>query len=119
MPPRRSPPARVMNRDSPATVTLPRTERGPGWGELPPVGCNRTVANDQKKEGGPPRSPMAMLNVGFEMAVPLLVLVFAGYKADGWLETDPWLKVVGALLGIVVGLYNFYKRLLPTGGRPS
>ena len=59
---------------------------------------------------------MAMLNIGFEMAVPLVVLVFAGYKADGWWDTDPWMKVLGAFLGLTVGLYNFYKRLLPMGG---
>jgi ATP synthase protein I len=36
----------------------------------------------------------------------IVVLGAAGYFADQWLGTDPWLLVTGLLLGIVVGLYE-------------
>jgi len=58
-----------------------------------------------------------MIDIGLEMAVPLALLLFAGYKADAWWGTDPWLKLLGALLGMVVGFYNFYKRVIPSGGK--
>lgn len=58
-----------------------------------------------------------MTSVGLEMAVPLILLLFAGYKADGWWGTDPWLKLLGALLGMLVAFYNFYKRFIASGGK--
>jgi F0F1-type ATP synthase assembly protein I len=73
------------------------------------------VANQpgsERNEEKPPSNPYAMMNIGMEMAAPVLLLLFAGYKADSWLDTDPWFKVVGAMLGMVVGFYNFYKRLI-------
>lgn len=30
----------------------------------------------------------------------------AGYMADRWLDTSPWLLVIGLLLGIIVGFYE-------------
>jgi len=98
-------------------VSLPRSGGGARPGPRQPARCNRTVANQPGNEGKPPPSAYALVNIGLEMAVPLVVLVFAGYKADGWLDTDPWLKVVGAILGLTVGLYTFYKRLLMAGGK--
>ena len=64
-------------------------------------------------------SPYAMLSVGFEVALPVLLLLFAGYKLDGWLGTRPWLLIIGAFLGMIVGFYNLVRRVLPprSGGR--
>ena len=50
-----------------------------------------------------------------EIAVPILVCTYLGYRADVWLGTDPWLLVVGALLGIFVAFYNLFRRVLPSG----
>jgi len=36
----------------------------------------------------------------------ILLLGGLGYAADRWLGTDPWLLVIGLLLGIVVGFYE-------------
>jgi F0F1-type ATP synthase assembly protein I len=36
----------------------------------------------------------------------IVMLGAAGYFADKWLGTDPWLLITGLLLGIVVGLYE-------------
>lgn len=62
----------------------------------------------------PPRkSPMAHAGIGLEMAAPIVVFVFIGYKLDERWGTDPWLVVLGAALGMTVGFYSLFKRYLP------
>lgn len=56
---------------------------------------------------------MAMLGLGFEIAVPVLVFLFVGFEVDAWLETRPWFMIAGMLLGMLVGFYNLYKRVVP------
>lgn len=59
---------------------------------------------------------MAYVGLGFEIAVPILLCTYLGYRADVWLGTEPWLLVVGALLGIAVAFYNLFRRVLPPKG---
>lgn len=44
----------------------------------------------------------------------------AGYFADKWLGTNPWLLITGACLGMALGIYAFIKAVLEvekTGAR--
>lgn len=66
--------------------------------------------------GEPPRSPYQFLGLGFEMIVPIVLFMFAGYMLDGWLDSGPWLFLVGALAGIAVAFYVLFRRILPPGG---
>ena len=65
-------------------------------------------------EPGRSRSPYSYLGLGFELAAPFVLFMYAGYKLDGWLGTAPWLFVVGALLGMAVGFYALFRRLVPS-----
>lgn len=72
------------------------------------------MAGPESKEpgaGGP--SPWSHVGLGFEIAVPVLLGVLAGERLDRWLGTKPWLLVAGALLGIAVGFYGFFRSVLP------
>ena len=62
-------------------------------------------------------TPADELQASFRRAGPVAVASYsligaivllggAGYAADRWLNTEPWLLVVGLLLGIVVGFYE-------------
>jgi F0F1-type ATP synthase assembly protein I len=62
-----------------------------------------------------PRSPLAYASVGFEVVTPVVLFMFAGYWIDQWLESLPWFLLLGALLGIAVGFYNLFRKLLPRG----
>jgi F0F1-type ATP synthase assembly protein I len=53
------------------------------------------------------------------MAVTVLVFMFTGYRLDVWLETQPWLFLLGALVGVGVAFYSFFRRVLPPGSDPG
>ena len=44
----------------------------------------------------------AMAQVGFEMAAPIGL----GVVLDRWLEWTPWLTIVGAVIGLVGGIFH-------------
>jgi F0F1-type ATP synthase assembly protein I len=68
----------------------------------------------------PPRkSPMAHAGIGLELAVPVVVFVFIGYKLDERWGSDPWLVVLGATLGMTLGFYSLFKRYMPGKSKSS
>ena len=48
------------------------------------------------------------LGLGMTFLASILMGIGAGYWADGRLGTKPWLTLVGAVLGIALGFYNFF-----------
>lgn len=70
-------------------------------------------------EAPPPssgRSPWSYMGLGFELVVPPIVGVYVGYRLDLWLGTQPWMILVGALLGIGAGFLGFFREVLPPKG---
>lgn len=53
------------------------------------------------------------------MAVSIVVFMFIGHWLDVWLGIAPWLFLVGALVGISVAFYGFFRRVMPSGGGPE
>ena len=49
--------------------------------------------------------------VGFQLAISVVAGLFAGQWADGKLGTEPWLTLLGLLLGSVAGFYNLIRIL--------
>ena len=49
-----------------------------------------------------PGRATAMAQIGFEMAAPIGL----GVVLDRWLECSPWLTVVGAVVGLVGGIFH-------------
>ena len=69
---------------------------------------------------GPPGAPIKgaqFIGLGFEMVVPIMLLMYVGYRLDAWLGSKPWLFLLGALLGIAVGFYSMFKRVGILGRR--
>ncbi len=58
------------------------------------------------------RSVAPYLNIGWIFLVTLGLGLLAGYWVDKRFETEPWFFLVGALLGIAVGFYHFFKTVL-------
>lgn len=57
-----------------------------------------------------PRSPLwDHVSSGTQLAVSVLLGVYAGYRADKRWGSSPWGLLAGAGLGLAVGLYAFLK----------
>jgi ATP synthase protein I len=63
-------------------------------------------------EDRPSRSQTAQLvNLGTMLFACVAVGLAAGYFADRWLGTGPWLLLVGLALGIAAAGVNFYRTI--------
>lgn len=52
------------------------------------------------------------LHVGWTLVLTILLGVLAGHWVDAWWGTDPAFLLVGAVLGIVLGMYYFLSTVL-------
>jgi len=63
-------------------------------------------------ERGPSRSQTAQLvNLGTMLFACVAVGLAAGYFADRWIGTSPWLLLIGLALGIVAAGVNLYRTI--------
>ena len=64
------------------------------------------------EERGPSRSQTAQLvNLGTMLFACVAVGLAAGYFADRFIGTSPWLLLIGLALGIVAAGVNFYRTI--------
>ena len=79
--------------------------------------------NEDPKKQSSPNSTLSPLSEAYrklapyQNAVTLLiasvgVMTYLGYRLDNKWQTEPWLTVIGAALGIALGFYNFFKIIL-------
>jgi ATP synthase protein I len=47
-------------------------------------------------------------SLGIEMAAAVLIGTLMGYWADKWLGTQPWILIVGFILGAAAGFRNLF-----------
>jgi hypothetical protein len=52
------------------------------------------------------RSAGPIIGASYTLIGAILLLGGLGYLADRWLGTEPWLLLLGLLLGLVVGFYE-------------
>jgi len=48
-------------------------------------------------------------NLGLEMLVSVLIGAGGGYLLDRYLNTRPWLMIIGFILGVAAGFKNLFK----------
>lgn len=53
-----------------------------------------------------------MAGVGLQFAASILLFLFAGRWLDAKLGTEPWLLLIGVLVGAVAGFYSLYHQLV-------
>ncbi len=71
-------------------------------------GRGRALVGD---EGGPGSSPpaWAYVGLGLEIALPVALGAYAGYRLDRLWNTGPWMLLTGAILGIAVAFYLLFR----------
>jgi len=52
-----------------------------------------------------------LIVLGFELAAPVVVGLFAGYFLDRRLNTQPWLMMLGVMAGFLYGLKTLFSML--------
>ena len=57
---------------------------------------------DQPDDGRQLGRMVAIAQIGLEMVAPIIL----GMVLDNWLETTPWLTMLGAVVGLVGGIYH-------------
>jgi len=55
------------------------------------------------------RNSFIMLGVGIQLFATVIVFIYIGMYFDKKLETTNFLTLIGGILGILVGLFNFFK----------
>jgi F0F1-type ATP synthase assembly protein I len=48
-------------------------------------------------------------SLGLELAVALALGAYAGHLTDQWLETEPWMLVIGCGLGLAAGMVRIIR----------
>jgi ATP synthase protein I len=71
-------------------------------------GAGEDIASSYRKAG-------PYLDASWQLAGSVALWVLVGYFLDKWLHTTPWLLVVGAVLGMAIGFYLFFKALSAIG----
>ena len=49
------------------------------------------------------------MTIGIQLAGTMLVYVIGGYLLDRWLETEPWLLILGAVIGMIAFFVQIVK----------
>ncbi len=61
-------------------------------------------------------SPWAYASVGLELVIPVALLTYGGYRLDGRLGTLPLFLILGVFLGMAIGFYSVFRRVMPRKG---
>ncbi|HKQ62121.1 MAG TPA: AtpZ/AtpI family protein [Candidatus Polarisedimenticolaceae bacterium] len=64
-----------------------------------------------RESGGTRRKSLAPVGIGLEMAVPIALFVYVGYRLDRWMGSEPWFALGGTVLGMTIAFYNLYRRV--------
>lgn len=55
---------------------------------------------------------LRLLGIGWFVAICIAGGAFAGFGLDRWLDTRPWLTIIGVVLGVMAAVIGMYRMLL-------
>lgn len=63
------------------------------------------------------RVVFANITIGMQLAITILIFVYAGYRLDQYYGKEPLFLALGTFIGMGIGFYHLYKELLDMGRR--
>ena len=57
------------------------------------------------------RQAFAHITIGLQLAITILIFVYAGYRLDLYYEKKPMFLVAGTVIGMCLGFYHLMKEL--------
>ena len=68
----------------------------------------------QQRKSGPGTAAEASryLGVGLTWALSTALFLYLGTLADRWLDSEPWLTLIGAFVGAAAGFWYMYRQLV-------
>lgn len=60
---------------------------------------------------------LRLVGVGWYIGVCIFLGVIGGLWLDSKFNTEPWLVIVGLLLGVFLAFYGVYRMILPNMGK--
>lgn len=63
------------------------------------------------------RVVFANITIGMQLAITILIFVYAGYRLDLYYGKTPLFLALGTFIGMSIGFYHLYKELLDMGRR--
>lgn len=70
------------------------------------------AGNDGNRKQAGEMEAGQVLGVGLQFAASILLFLFLGRWLDGQLGTDPWLLLMGVVIGSTAGFYSLYRFLM-------
>ena len=74
--------------------------------------------SDGESVGAAYRKAGPYLSASWQLTGSVALWTFIGWFLDGRLGTRPWLLVSGAVLGVGLGFYLFFRALMAIGKKP-
>ena len=65
-------------------------------------------------KAGEAPSAYRFVGLGFELILPVILGAYVGHRLDLWLDSSPWLVLIGAAFGIVTGFVLFFRSVMPS-----
>ncbi len=57
------------------------------------------------------RNALSFITVGLQLAITILIFIYAGYRLDLYYDRSPVFVTIGAVVGMGLGFYHLIKQL--------
>jgi len=94
-----------------ARPSASRSDGAPARPGSPRPGSDGSTGGPRRPDRRQKLTSYRALGIGVELGTAIGGLAALGYFADRRFDTDPWLALTGAMLGLIGGVYNVIREV--------